>query len=185
MASFKEKIPNYLTFSRIAIIPFLIISYFTEEGLKTVTSSLFIIASISDYLDGYLSRRWNVQTKFGELMDPIADKLVVITALALLLDKDQSHILIVPTIGIMCREIFISGLREFLAKASVDMPVTKLSKWKTGTQMAAIIILLAVGGSEEFLFLFILGAAALWAAFILTAYTGWLYYKSARDKGLI
>ncbi len=185
MASFKEKIPNCLTFSRIAIIPFLVIAYFTEEGLKTVTSTLFIIACISDYLDGYLSRRWNVQTKFGELMDPIADKLVVITALALLLDKDMGHILIIPIIGIMCREIFISGLREFLAKASVDMPVTKLAKWKTATQMIAIIILLAAGDTEEFLFIFILGAAALWAAMVLTAYTGWLYFKSAKDKGLI
>jgi CDP-diacylglycerol--glycerol-3-phosphate 3-phosphatidyltransferase len=182
---YKVKIPNYLTFARIACIPFLITFYFIEEDIKTITAGIFIFASITDYLDGYLSRKWDAQSKFGELMDPIADKLIVITALALLLDKDQSHIILLPTIGIMCREIFISGLREFLAKASADMPVTKLAKWKTGTQMGAIIVLLYIGGSEEHLFLYILGSAGLWAAFILTAYTGWLYYQSAKEKNLI
>lgn len=185
MSVFKEKLPNYLTFARIISIPFLIFSYLLEDGLKFVASGIFIAASLTDYLDGYLSRKWQVQSKLGELMDPIADKLVVITALALLLDKDESHILLIPIIGIMCREIFVSGLREFLAKTSVDIPVTIMAKWKTGVQMTAIIILLASGGSEEFLFLYILGATALWGAFILTIYTGWLYFKSAQDKGLL
>ncbi len=185
MSSIKENLPNYLTFGRIIAIPFMVLFFLLEDGIKYVTTTIFIIACLTDYLDGYLSRKWNVQSKLGELMDPIADKLIVITALALFLDKDESHILLIPTIGIMCREVFISGLREFVAKTASEIPVTKLAKWKTAAQMTAMIILLLVGGSEEFLFLYIFGAAALWFAFGLTIYTGWLYFKVAKDKGLI
>ena len=142
MTFFKENLPNYLTLARILAVPFLVIFYFLESGNKYITCGLFIVACITDLLDGYFSRKWGVTSKFGALMDPIADKLLVVTALALLISTNNTHI--IPAIGIMCREIFISGLRDFIAKNSEDMPVTRLSKWKTAAQMTSISILLLI-----------------------------------------
>jgi CDP-diacylglycerol--glycerol-3-phosphate 3-phosphatidyltransferase len=187
MQKYKEKIPNFLTFTRIALIPILIISFYFENRFidfefQIATMSIFVVAAITDYFDGYLSRKWQVQSKIGTLMDPIADKLIVTSALALIIDANNTHI--IPAIGILCREIFISGLREFLAETKVKMPVTHLAKWKTAIQMTAISILLLTskvsGGT-----LSILGTILLWLAFILTIYTGWLYFNSARKQNLI
>lgn len=177
----KENIPNILTISRILLVPVLMVSFYLEEGYKGYTVFIFFIASVTDYLDGYLSRKWNVTSNLGTFLDPIADKLIVVCALALLIDVDNVHI--VPAVGIMCREIFISGLREFLANSDIKLPVTKASKWKTGTQMLAIILLL-LEPTHEYSFsnaLFIFGSGALWIAFFLTFYTGYLYFKAARD----
>lgn len=188
MTFIKENLPNYLTFARILAVPLLVVFHFLEAGNKYITCAIFVLASLTDLLDGYLSRKWNVTTKFGALMDPIADKLLVVTALALLIAANNTHI--IPAIGIMCREIFISGLREFLAKTSEDMPVVKLSKWKTALQMISISILLLIPVYEVEMsafikFLFYTGYIMLWAAFLLTIYTGYKYFLSAREKELI
>jgi cardiolipin synthase len=184
----KQNIPNYLTFTRVALIPILIIFHFFEDGTRVITASIFVFAALTDLLDGYLSRRWGVTSKIGALMDPIADKLIVITALALLIDAD--NIYTIPAIGIMCREVFVSGLREFLANTDGDVSVTRLSKWKTAIQMTAIsMVLLVPVYSEEnsvfFNFIFVIGFVGLCAAFFLTFYTGYKYFIAAQEKGLI
>jgi len=177
----RKKIPNYLTLLRVALIPFLIVSFYFEEGVRYITASIFVIASITDFFDGYLSRKWEVTSKFGELMDPIADKLIVATALILIVASDDSNM--IAAIGIMCREIYISGLREYTAKHEVNVPVTKLAKWKTALQMFAIILLLAATGAIGSPIYYI-GSVSLWLAFAITFYTGFLYYKSAKEEGL-
>jgi len=187
MITSKEKIPNFLTMARVALIPILILSFYFEHSItkseyQIITVSIFIIAAITDYFDGYLSRLWKVESKIGALMDPIADKLIVTTALALLIDANNAHI--IPAIGILCREIFISGLREFLAETKVNMPVSWLAKWKTGLQMLAIMILLLSSRTPDSI-VSIVGSVMLWIAFFLTIYTGWLYFKSAKEQKLI
>jgi CDP-diacylglycerol--glycerol-3-phosphate 3-phosphatidyltransferase len=188
MENYKQNIPNILTFSRIALVPVLVLLYFMESGTKYFTAGVFALAALTDFFDGLLSRKWKATSKFGEMMDPIADKLIVVAALALLIEENSA--LIIPAIGIMCREIFVSGLREFLAKTEVELPVTKISKLKTVMQLLSISILLYIpsywgemGLVLKILFYF--GFALLWAAFLLTLYTGYKYYISAREKGLI
>lgn len=182
MKKYQANIPNYLTMFRVVLIPFLILSFYLENGTKYVSSGIFIIASITDYFDGYLSRRWQVQSKLGELMDPIADKLLVTTALALIIAADNSHL--IPAVGIMCREIFISGLREFTAKQELNLPVTNLAKWKTAIQMLAMVILLTVADQPEMI-AFYVGSFFLWIAFALTLYTGFLYFVAVKESGVL
>jgi len=181
MEQLRAKIPNYLTLLRVLLIPFLILSFYLEDGVRYITASIFVIAAITDFFDGYLSRKWNVQSKFGALMDPIADKLIVATALILIVASDNSNL--VAAVGIMCREIFISGLREFTAKSEVDIPVTNLAKWKTALQMFSIILLLAATGAIGSPVYYV-GSVCLWLAFIITFYTGFLYYKAAKEQKL-
>ena len=139
-------LPNILTISRIAVIPLIFMSiYFTSYAWAMLAGSLFIAASITDYLDGYLARAWNETSAFGRLLDPIADKLLVATALVVILAKKNMYTLditIIPAFVILCREILVSGLREFLREVNVGLPVTKLAKWKTAFQMTALAMML-------------------------------------------
>jgi CDP-diacylglycerol--glycerol-3-phosphate 3-phosphatidyltransferase len=190
MNKIKQKLPNYLTIFRVFIIPLMVISFFVEKDeLKIVTASLFLLASISDFLDGYLSRKWKVESKFGTMLDPIADKLLVAAALCLIITEEEW--LVVPAILIISREIFISGLREFLGKtANIEMPVSKLAKWKTASQMVSIIFLILTAGtiinSDIFItIVFIIGCIALWISAGLTLYTGYQYVAEAKRKELI
>ena len=131
-------LPNILTISRIAVIPLIFMSiYFTSYVWAMLAGILFVAASITDYLDGYLARAWNETSAFGRLLDPIADKLLVATALVVILAKPDMYslnITIIPVFVILCREILVSGLREFLREVNVGLPVTKLAKWKTAFQ---------------------------------------------------
>jgi CDP-diacylglycerol--glycerol-3-phosphate 3-phosphatidyltransferase len=188
-SKYKSIIPNYLTYFRMVIIPVFIACFYVKFwDANLLIAILFSVACITDYFDGYLSRKWNVQSKFGELLDPIADKLLVVTALAMLIHFDSAHI--IPCIVIMCREIFISGLREFLAKINISVPVTKLAKYKTGIQMAAIIILLlgadlTIDGKSTHNFAYWLGNFCLWIAAILTVVTGYNYFKATIESNQI
>lgn len=183
----KFNIPNILTLGRIFAIPLLVIS-FNHEGNKYVWISLiiFTIASISDYLDGYLARKLNLQSNFGRLLDPIADKLIVASVIMLLVMTDM--IIgwnIIAAIIILCREILVSGLREFLAKTTETkediLPVTYLSKIKTAIQMFALGFLISAPAVEWFLpQAFVIGISLLWIAASITLYTGYQYM----DKGL-
>ena len=190
MQNLKEKIPNWLTWFRVILIPVLIVSFFLELGtLKIVSSAIFAIAGISDFLDGYLSRKWNVQSRFGKMLDPIADKLIVSTALCLVITQEPW--LVLPTVVIICREIFISGLREFLGKSdNIELPVTNLAKWKTASQILSIILLILTCGkiADQTVFiniLYYLGCLFFWGSAGLTLYTGYLYYKEAKLQKLI
>jgi len=146
------KIPNILTIGRILIAPILVVIYYLSGELSDWLSCIiFVIAAFTDYLDGFFARLYKQQSKFGELLDPIADKVLVATALALLIMSQTikgPHV--VAAIIIITREILISGLREFLAKAQIYIPVTNLSKGKTVIQMTAISILLAGNSGDKF-----------------------------------
>ncbi|MSP06903.1 MAG: CDP-diacylglycerol--glycerol-3-phosphate 3-phosphatidyltransferase [Candidatus Fonsibacter sp.] len=179
------KIPNILTIGRILIAPILvIIFYFPGELSDWLSCAIFAIAAFTDYLDGFFARLYKQQSKFGELLDPIADKVLVATALALLImSQTVNGIHVVAAIIIITREILISGLREFLAKGQVYIPVTNLSKGKTILQMIAISILLAGDSGDKFLFNYgiQLGIYLLWISAILTLWTGYAYLRKGID----
>lgn len=173
----KKDLPNYLTYFRIVVIPVLIFAFYLKgEMAYVLPTALFIVASITDWLDGYLARAWHAQSKIGRFLDPIADKLLVATVLLLLVGEDRADIL--PAIAIVCREILVSGLREFLAEIQVSVPVSKLAKFKTAAQMVAMTFLLMgpltlLGYPVQFL-----GDVLLWIAAILTLVTGYAYLRT-------
>ena len=179
------KIPNILTIGRILVAPILIVVfYFPGELSDWLACIIFVIAAFTDYLDGFFARLYKLQSKFGELLDPIADKVLVSTALALLImSQTIKGPDVVAAIIIITREILISGLREFLAKAQVYIPVTNLSKGKTVIQMIAISILLAGNTGDKFLFNYgiQLGIYLLWMSAMLTLWTGYAYLRKGID----
>ena len=174
------RIPNLLTFSRIAVIPLLVALFWVAgDGARWVACALFTAAGITDYLDGYLARSWGEQSQLGELLDPIADKLLVATTLLLLAAFGRiDGLTLLPAIVILCREILVSGLREFLASLSVGVPVTRLAKWKTGIQMVAIGFLI-VGDAGNWVIPHTseIGVIGLWLAAVLTVFTGYDYLR--------
>lgn len=174
-------LPNLLTLSRIVVIPVIFLSvYINAVWWSLLAAVLFIIASITDYFDGYLARARGQVSAFGRLLDPIADKLLVTSALVVLLAKPDmlvTRLSLIPIIVILCRELLVSGLREFLREVNVGMPVTRLAKWKTGFQMTALSMMLLKGfwywgGIGEFL---------LWIAGVLTFVTGYQYFQRSLD----
>ena len=177
-------LPNILTLSRIAVIPLIFVSiYWTSFAWAMFAGILFVAASITDYLDGYLARAWNETSAFGRLLDPIADKLLVATALVVILAKGEGSmynwsLTVIPVFVILCREILVSGLREFLREVNVGLPVTKLAKWKTAFQMTALAMMLFrqlwIGWSY-------LGEVLLWVAAVLTFITGYQYYQRSLE----
>lgn len=174
-------LPNLLTISRIVVIPAIFLSiYIAAAWWAIVAAVLFIIASITDYFDGYLARSRGETSALGRLLDPIADKLLVTSALVVLLAKPDMvvyKISFVPVIVILCREILVSGLREFLREVNVGLPVTRLAKWKTGFQMTALSMMLLKGvwywGG--------IGEVLLWIAGVLTFITGYQYFQKSLD----
>jgi cardiolipin synthase (CMP-forming) len=174
--SLKKKIPNYLTYLRIAIIPALTLVFFLPgEWSYYLSTLLFFIAGISDWLDGYLARIWQAQSSLGKVLDPIADKLLVATALMLLVTTARADLL--PAIAIVCREILVSGLREYLAEIRIGLPVSKLAKFKTAIQMIAIGFLLLGAGAPDWMMAELLGRILLWVAALLTLVTGYAYWR--------
>lgn len=195
----KAELPNILTLVRIVLIPIIIVSFYVPWKITNIiTAFLFMLASITDFFDGYLARLYKVQSNFGKCFDPIADKLLVAVSLIMLVNFSSRNIfIVVPAIIIICREILVSGLREFLATINVGMPVTKLAKWKTAIQMIAITALLLASKDsyytyenimnffevEPFLRIFFdgfiekIGIVFLNIAAILTIITGYAYYK--------
>lgn len=175
-------LPNILTISRIVVIPLIFLSiYFTSYSWAMFAGTLFVIASITDYFDGYLARARNQTSAFGRLLDPIADKLLVATALVVILAKPDMYSLrisIIPVFVILCREILVSGLREFLREVNVGLPVTKLAKWKTTFQMVALAMMLF---RELWIGWSYLGEFLLWVAAVLTFITGYQYYQKSLD----
>ena len=172
----RKNLPNYLTYLRIAVIPAITFTFFIKgEWSYYLSTLLFAIAGISDWFDGYLARRWNAHSKLGQFLDPIADKLLVATVLMLLVDVERADLL--PSIAIVCREILVSGLREFLAEIRVGMPVSKLAKIKTAAQMIAIGFLLLGAGGPAWMHLVFFGRALLWMAALLTLVTGYTYLR--------
>ena len=186
-----RKIPNILTVGRILIVPFFVLAFYLPGFYGDLTALiLFIVASFTDFLDGMLARLLGEESKLGELLDPIADKIIVATALILLvMDGTIRHYEVIAAIIILTREILISGLREFLAKVSIAMPVSSLAKMKTFIQMLSISILLT-GESGNKLINFqdynaqTIGIILLWFSSFLTLYTGYDYLVKGIDHAL-
>ena len=178
------KIPNILTIGRIILAPIFIATYYLPGAMGDwIPFIIFVLASFTDFLDGLLARLYKEESKLGELLDPVADKIIVASALVLLvMDNTIEGYEVIAAIVIMTREILISGLREFLAKVQVTVPVTKLAKFKTFIQMFAIAILLT-GESGNKIFNFgdynaqSIGIVLLWLAAFLTIYTGYDYVR--------
>lgn len=176
----KKQLPNILTYSRIVIIPALAAVYLLMKGdlSNYFCAGLFMFASITDFFDGYLARAWHAHSSLGRFLDPIADKLLVATALMLLVSDHRADI--IPAIAILCREILVSGLREFLAELRISVPVSTLAKYKTAAQMVAIFLLLfgAPGVGVWMSTSYMLGNIFLWVAAALTLITGYAYLKT-------
>jgi cardiolipin synthase len=133
-------LPNLLTLSRILVIPPMVAAFYLDRDWANIIACiLFVGASITDFFDGYVARSWQQQSDIGRFLDPVADKLLVAAAILMLVAFDRLHdFQVLAALVILCREILVSGLREFLAEIRVGMPVTRLAKWKTGIQMVAI-----------------------------------------------
>lgn len=174
------KLPNLLTFSRIAVIPIVVATFYLPGGYSQwIACALFAAAGITDWLDGHFARRWEQQSEIGRFLDPIADKLLVAAALFMLAASARiSPPTIFPALVILSREILVSGLREYLAGLRVRVPVSKLAKWKTGIQMAAIGVLLVGDAGPSFLPVRAIGEALLWIAALLTLVTGYDYLRA-------
>lgn len=175
-----RNVPNILTISRIVVIPILVMSFYLEGKLGHRTAALlFLFASITDFFDGYLARAFAIQSKLGRFLDPIADKLLVVAAIVMLVHFDRADIF--PALAIICREILVSGLREFLAELHASMPVTRLAKVKTAVQMTAIFLLLLGSEGSGVAATNIIGRIALWVAAGLTLFTGYIYLKAGLE----
>lgn len=191
-------VPNVLTGVRILSIPLIMYGIlnvgtdFTHFFARpSVLLTLFIMAGITDFLDGFLARRWDVSTDFGRMIDPIADKLLVAGCLiAISIVCSGAWYILVPAIAIIFRDILVSGVREHAALSSIVMPPTKLAKWKTACEMLAIFLLMFWVAAKAWLpidsfipalvdFSGYAGLAFLWIAAILSVYTGQLYFRAA------
>ena len=180
----KIKIPNILTIGRIIIVPFFVISFFLPGFYgEIIPFLLFILASFTDFLDGLLARLYKEESKLGELLDPIADKIIVSTALILLvMNETIQNYEVIAAVIILTREILISGLREFLAEIQIKMPVSSLAKVKTFIQMFSIAILLT-GETGNKIINFedynaqTIGIVLLWLSAFLTLYTAYDYVR--------
>jgi cardiolipin synthase len=179
-------LPNLLTYARIAAVPAVVACLYWQDilhgglWLRWVALALFIAAGITDILDGYFARAWQQQSTLGRMLDPIADKLLVASCLLMLAADDTIRgWSLWAAIIILCREILVSGLREFLAELRVSVPVTRLAKWKTFGQLLAIGFLLAgKAGDQIFPYTSVTGLTLLWLSALLTLYTGWDYFRA-------
>jgi CDP-diacylglycerol--glycerol-3-phosphate 3-phosphatidyltransferase len=147
-------IPNVLSALRLLAAPMIAVMflYFTRPYADWYALLLFLLAAVTDFFDGYLARLWKQETKLGAMMDPIADKAMVVIALMVIVGySSMSPWLVLPATVILFREVFVSGLREFLGDVAGTLKVTKLAKWKTATQMVAIAILFSQGVFEHYL----------------------------------
>ncbi|MGC6530178.1 MAG: CDP-diacylglycerol--glycerol-3-phosphate 3-phosphatidyltransferase [Candidatus Puniceispirillaceae bacterium] len=184
-----RQIPNILTVLRLVAAPVvaLILIGTPTYQMALFALCLYAIASATDWLDGYLARRWQSVSVFGRMLDPIADKLMVVIMLMALMGTTLSGmILAVPAIAIVTREILVSGLREFMAKSDVVVHVTWAAKLKTTTQLIAIGFLIGTflfdGSSDAYQACYMIGMIGIWFAAILTVQTGYSYFKAALSQ---
>ena len=188
-------LPNLLTYARIVAVPVVVACMYWQNilqgglWLRWVALALFTAAAITDILDGYFARSWGQQSSFGRMLDPIADKLLVASCLLMLAADDTIRgWALWAAIVILCREILVSGLREYLAELRVSVPVTQLAKWKTVLQNVAIGFLIAGEAGDIFIARLTggyldtvvshIGITLLWLAALLTLYTGYDYFRA-------
>jgi len=173
-------LPNLLTLSRILAIPVVIATFYLDgDYARWMGCALFAAAGFTDWLDGHFARRWEQQSELGRFLDPIADKLLVSATLFMLTvtGRLSSHA-VLPALVILCREILVSGLREYLAGLRVGLPVSRLAKWKTAIQMVAIGVLIVGNAGWHALPIVAIGETLLWIAALLTLVTGYDYLRA-------
>lgn len=188
MSKHALNLPNLLTYARIMAVPLIVLCFFLEGRLQSSDFArwsalgIFLAASITDYFDGYLARTWQQTSNIGKMLDPIADKLLVATCLLLLAadtDRTIAGWTLWAAIIILCREILVSGLREYLAALKVSVPVTQLAKWKTAIQMVAVGFLLAGPAGDKIVpYTTQVGIVLLWFSALVTLYTGYDYFRA-------
>jgi len=179
-------LPNLLTYARIAAVPVVVGLLYWQSifdgplWLRWVALAFFIAAGLTDILDGYLARTWGQQSSLGRMLDPIADKLLVASCLLMLAAEETIRgWTLLAAVVILCREILVSGLREYLAELRVGVPVTRLAKWKTTGQMVAVGFLIAGDAGDRIVPVVTqVGIMLLWLSALLTLYTGWDYMRA-------
>ncbi len=179
-------LPNLLTYARILAVPLVVACFFwggafdANDNARWWALAIFVVASVTDFFDGYLARAWQQTSTIGRMLDPIADKLLVAACLLLLAAAETiAGWSLWAAIVILCREILVSGLREYLAELKVSVPVTRLAKWKTAIQMVAVGFLLAGPAGDKLLpYVTEGGIALLWISAIVTLYTGYDYFRA-------
>ncbi len=179
-------LPNLLTYARIAVVPVVVGLLYWQSifdgplWLRWVALAFFIAAGVTDILDGYLARTWSQQSSLGRMLDPIADKLLVASCLLMLAAEETIRgWTLLAAVVILCREILVSGLREYLAELRVGVPVTRLAKWKTTGQMVAVGFLIAGDAGDRIVPVVTqVGIMLLWLSALLTLYTGWDYMRA-------
>lgn len=176
-------LPNILTYGRVAAVPVVVALLFWPHDfwMRWLALVIYVLAGVTDFLDGWLARAWAQQSSLGRMLDPIADKLLVSAVLLMLVsDRTIAGWSLWAALVILCREILVSGLREHLAEFKVSVPVSRVAKWKTAGQLVAIGFLIAgpagdaiAPGTTR------LGLALLWVAALLTLYSGWDYMRAS------
>ncbi|AMO56543.1 CDP-diacylglycerol--glycerol-3-phosphate 3-phosphatidyltransferase [Endozoicomonas montiporae] len=174
-------VPNILTSLRIVLVPFLVlVFYLPYEWRYLASASIFAVAAVTDWFDGYLARRWNQTTAFGAFFDPVADKIMVATALCLLIEEFGAFWMTVPSMIIIGREIVISALREWMAELGkrTSVAVNRIGKLKTAAQMLAITLLLLTPVPMAGIIGYI-GLILLYASAVLTLWSMYVYLRAA------
>ena len=174
-------LPNVLTLSRIAVIPALVALFYVEgDAARWIACALYALAGVTDYFDGHFARRRSQISAFGRFLDPIADKLLVSAVILMLVATDRiTGLVVLPALIILCREVLVSGLREFLAGLNVGLPVSRLAKWKTMLQMVALGFLIIGDAGPAMVPVQMIGEVGLWIAALLTLVTGYDYMRVA------
>ena len=174
-----KHLPNILTAVRIGVIPIIVLTFYFDDAVfaHQLSAFLFLIACITDFFDGYLARKFNLESNLGKMLDPIADKILIGAILIMLVKFEKANEL--PCILILIREFAVAGLREFLAELRVSVPVSNIAKTKTFVQMAALFILLLGSVGSGISYLNEVGQIALWIAATITVFTGWSYFHAA------
>jgi cardiolipin synthase len=172
-----SSLPNLLTLSRILAIPGICAAFYLPGAWSAwVPLVLFAAAGITDWFDGYLARKWGQMSNLGRFLDPVADKLLVCAVILMLIAFERiDRITCLAAVVIMCREITVTGLREFLAELRVKVPVSRLAKWKTTAQLIALGFLIVGDYAFDWIHARLVGEVLIWLAALLTLYTGWDY----------
>lgn len=176
--SIDKNLPNYLTIARILVIPIIILTFYLDNSkfAHRMGALLFAIASITDFFDGYLARRFDLVSSFGKMFDPIADKLLVGCVVVMLVKKGRAGE--IPCLLILAREFLVAGFREFLAQIRVSIPVSRMAAVKTFVQMLALTILILGSVGSGIKYLDLCGQIMLWIAAILTVMSGYSYLRA-------
>jgi cardiolipin synthase len=173
-----KNIPNYLTIIRLVSIPIIVMTFYFDDSkfAHRVGVIVFACASLTDFFDGYLARKYNLISSFGRMFDPIADKVLVGCVLVMLVKDNRADE--IPCLLILAREFVVAGFREFLAQVQVSVPVSRLAKIKTTIQMVSMTMLIVGSVGSGIVVLDLVGHISLWIAAILTVVTGYSYLQA-------